>query len=232
MPIPAPAALLVYLPRAFSSPTSRIVEMMDYCRSLFLFLLNVHLLINSARSASVYVEVHLSQRHPLSPYIYGVNFASPNLLAWGVPLTRNGGNQCSKYDWKIDMTNSAEDWYFMTDKPSPSFQPPAPLNGSFVDVMMIRAVEANSVLLNPLNVIGFVVRSADKCYSFPVSVYGQQQREDGDMGNGVLRNGTLLTSDWHCFRPYGVADNVEWLKPHGGARGSQHATGPPLAADR
>ena len=176
-----------------------------------LFLIVVRHLVSGVLSASVNVDVRLSQRHALSPYIYGVNFASPNLLKWGVPITRNGGNQCSKYDWKIDMTNSAEDWYFMTDKPSPSFQPPAPPNGSFVDVMMMRAVEANAVLLNPLNVIGFVVKSADKCYSFPVSVYGPQQRENGDMGNGVLRNGTMLTSDWHCFRPYGVADNVEWL---------------------
>jgi hypothetical protein len=71
--------------------------------------------------------------------------------------------------------------------------------------MLNRSIAANSVFINPVNVLGWVVKSKADCYSFPVSQYGPQQQTKGDAGNGVLMNGTQLTSD--C-----LAENVEWLK--------------------
>ena len=78
--------------------------------------------------------------------------------------------------------------------------------------MLSRSIAAGSVFVNPVNVLGWVVKSKDACYSFPVSQYGHQQQEKGDAGNGILTNGTFLTSDWHCFERYDIESNVEWLR--------------------
>ena len=99
-----------------------------------------------------------------------------------------------------------------TGAPYKPFQPPTPPNGSFVDGMLNRSIAAGSVFVNPVNVLGWVVKSRDSCYSFPVSQYGPQQQQKGDAGNGILTNGTFLTSDWHCFERYDIAANVEWLR--------------------
>ena len=61
---------------------------------------------------SVTVTVDLAARHPISPWVVGVNFATQTLLDWGVGVSRNSGDAISKYNWKIDYTNSADDFYW------------------------------------------------------------------------------------------------------------------------
>ena len=61
---------------------------------------------------SVSVLVDLALRHPISPWVVGVNFATQTLLDWGVGVSRNSGDAISKYNWKIDYTNSADDYYW------------------------------------------------------------------------------------------------------------------------
>ena len=179
-------------------------------QSLFLCALVVSFL-QIINAASVAVHVALGQRHPISPYLYGVNFATPTMLRWGVGANRQSGDASSKYNWKLDATNSANDGFWRTAAPFRPFQPPNPPNSSFLDLMLTRTIDAGSVFINPIQALGWVTNTTADCFSFPVSVYGEQQRASGDAGNGVYPNGTLLTSDWHCFRPYGLADNVEWL---------------------
>lgn len=156
-------------------------------------------------------QSYMKTRHPISPHVYGVNFATQRLLDLGV-TNRQSGDAASKYNWQLDMTNSADDYFWMNSKPYMPNQPATPANSSFIDGMLTRTVKANSVLINPVNALGFVVNSTDECYSFPVSVYGTQQQSHGDAGNGILANGTYLSGDWRCFKPYGVADNVGWFK--------------------
>ena len=185
-----------------------------FLRGPWLSLLLIALALSSfalVDAASVTVRVALGQRHPISPYLYGVNFATPTMLQWGVGANRQSGDASSKYNWKLDATNSADDNYWRTASPYRPFQPPTPANTSFLDLMLTRTVQAGSVFINPVQALGWVTNTTKDCFSFPVSVYGPQQRASGDAGNGVYPNGTQLTSDWHCFRPYGVGDNVEWL---------------------
>ena len=78
--------------------------------------------------------------------------------------------------------------------------------------MLNRSIAASSVFINPVNVLGWVVKSRDPCYSFSVAQYGPQQQAKGDAGNGILTNGTFLSGNWHCFERYGLAENVEWLQ--------------------
>ena len=65
-----------------------------------------------AAAEEVKVAIELSLRHPISPWVVGVNFASQTLLDWGVGISRNSGDAISKYNWKIDYTNSADDYYW------------------------------------------------------------------------------------------------------------------------
>ena len=52
-------------------------------------------------------------RRPISDLVYGVNFATPaQLAAVGYTLNRWGGNRTTRYNWQLDVDNSANDWYF------------------------------------------------------------------------------------------------------------------------
>jgi hypothetical protein len=52
-------------------------------------------------------------QHPISPYIYGMNFADPTVgREIGLPVDRWGGNSTDTYNWKIGASNLDADWYF------------------------------------------------------------------------------------------------------------------------
>src|SRR5580658_149729 len=56
----------------------------------------------------------LANRHVISPYIYGANFppSEAYITTGGVTLSRWGGNNSSRYNWKLNVTNLDFDWYF------------------------------------------------------------------------------------------------------------------------
>ena len=62
--------------------------------------------------AAITVDGQLN-RHPISPLIYGVAFASSNQIAdLNSPLNRSGGNAESRYNWQLNAHNRAADYYF------------------------------------------------------------------------------------------------------------------------
>ena len=64
-------------------------------------------------SVSVTIDV-LSNRHAISPYIYGGAFPQdgPTITDSGLSVVRWGGNATSRYNWKTQTSNSANDYYF------------------------------------------------------------------------------------------------------------------------
>lgn len=51
-------------------------------------------------------------QHSISPYIYGMNFASEAIAAdLRLPVRRWGGNSTSRYNWQNGFTNTGSDWY-------------------------------------------------------------------------------------------------------------------------
>ena len=56
----------------------------------------------------------LSNRHPISPYVYG--FAYPDspadITSTGATEVRWGGDATSTYNWQLETDNSGADWYF------------------------------------------------------------------------------------------------------------------------
>src|SRR5579884_4128140 len=52
-------------------------------------------------------------RHTISPLIYGVCFGDENQLRdLGATINRQGGNNFSRYNWKVNTDNIDSDWYF------------------------------------------------------------------------------------------------------------------------
>ena len=52
-------------------------------------------------------------QHPISPYIYGLNFAEPGLAAeLSLPIDRWGGNTTDTYNFKIGADNTGSDYYY------------------------------------------------------------------------------------------------------------------------
>jgi Glycoside hydrolase family 44/Fibronectin type III domain len=67
----------------------------------------------SATSVSVNVDV-LTDRHAISPYVYGGAFPqdAPTITDSGLTVVRWGGNGASTYNWKLGTTNADNDYYF------------------------------------------------------------------------------------------------------------------------
>lgn len=60
-----------------------------------------------------------ADRKPISPDIYGMNWADEALAKeLSIPVRRWGGNATSRYNWKNDIGNHAIDWYFENIKES------------------------------------------------------------------------------------------------------------------
>src|SRR5947209_4571738 len=52
-------------------------------------------------------------RHPISPYIYGWNFAPADIAAQiDLPVDRRGGNSADTLNWQTGVENHASDYFF------------------------------------------------------------------------------------------------------------------------
>ena len=183
----------------------------------------------SAMSASYSFTSDVADRHPTSGLRYAAaNFASPQLLEWGVQASRVGGDDQTPYNWKTDTANSDNDFFWLTGTPFHPFQQEPQHNQSYVDLMLLNTVEANATLFLLVPAAGWVDagKIQEGCGSFPIKDYGHQQEEYYDWGNGVYPNGTLLRGDWRCYVPFGLTDVMEWLQHVrevvGGDRFDQH----------
>ena len=56
----------------------------------------------------------LSNRHPISSYVYGGAYPqdAPTIADSGLTVVRWGGNSTSRYNWKLFTNNAANDYYF------------------------------------------------------------------------------------------------------------------------
>src|SRR4051812_6296890 len=51
--------------------------------------------------------------HPINPQVYGVAYAtSAQLSDLNCPLNRKGGNAETRYNWNLNASNRASDWFF------------------------------------------------------------------------------------------------------------------------
>lgn len=68
-----------------------------------------------AQSAGVTVRVDVNaQRRPISPLVYGHNYAGASAGDLNCPVNRLGGNNTSRYNWKKNADNRGSDWFFQS----------------------------------------------------------------------------------------------------------------------
>src|SRR5688572_17989498 len=68
----------------------------------------------SASAATIAISIDaLANRRAISPYIYGLNYATEAFAnEISLPARRWGGNLTSRYNWQINATNHASDFHF------------------------------------------------------------------------------------------------------------------------
>ena len=142
-------------------------------------------------------------RHAISPLIYGMNAyreKDPDhesaKVAKAVRLTLNrwGGDGVTRYNYKLDISNNGDHWYYEND-PNANTQYPD-VSEFNTQVMGDRASGAKTMGTVP--VMGWVAKSRTMAGSFSVAKYGPQQKTDPywkDFGNGVKPDGTKITSN-------------------------------------
>jgi PKD repeat protein len=142
-----------------------------------------------AQNAAVTVNVDANaNKHPISPYIYGVAFGSSTQLNdLNAPLNRYGGNTSSSYNWQLNASNHANDWYFE------SIAETSATAGELGDTFIAnsRAGGAQAMLTIPmLDWVAKIGSGRAKLASFSQAKYGAQTGNDWqwfpDAGNGVL----------------------------------------------
>jgi hypothetical protein len=133
-----------------------------------------------------------ANRYPISPDIYGMNFADPTLAQeLRIPVERRGGNATSRYNWQTNVYNTGSDYFFENIAGQQT-------TDQFVDADRARGTQ--SVVTVPL--IGYVAKASPTDHpftcGFSVATYGAQQSTDpydANCGNGVRPDGTLLTGN-------------------------------------
>jgi PKD repeat protein len=149
------------------------------------------LLMASAQADNVAVTVNVDAnagKHPISPYIYGVAFATTAQLSdLNAPINRYGGNTSSTYNWKINASNHASDWYFESIPEATATA--GGLGDSFITTS--KAGGAQAMLTIPmLDYVANLGANRSYLWSFSQKKYGTQTGNDSqynpDAGNGVL----------------------------------------------
>jgi hypothetical protein len=71
---------------------------------------------DASDQAAVTITVEPSNKHPISPYIYGINIA-PTVegLPSGLTLDRSGGNRWTAYNWETNASNAGSDYQYQND---------------------------------------------------------------------------------------------------------------------
>lgn len=163
----------------------------------------------------------LQNRHPISPLIYGVAFATTaQLTELNATLNRSGGNSETRYNWQLNAHNRAADWYFESLADSPATP------GAAADTHVSDSKNGGAEPMLTVPMIGWMPKlgtSRGKLASYSIAKYGPQAGSDKswmpDAGNGVGTNSSTKTS-WLITTnnpndanfPTNSAFQREWIK--------------------
>lgn len=123
----------------------------------------------------------VANRHPISPYVYGINEWSDNGLMqlMHIPLNRWGGDDATSYNWQNSVKNNTGDnpWCYENYGVSPDF-----------DAFHTANLAAGTMSLGTISLMDWSPKAAGEC-SFSVEKYGPQKAtnpDNPDCGNGFL----------------------------------------------
>jgi len=138
----------------------------------------------AVQTVHVTVDV-LSNRHPISPYVYGGAYPkdAATITDSGITVVRWGGNATSRYNWKAGTYNAANDWYYadfgyteIGDADSAKF------------IQDVKAAGSNPLMT--MVMLDWVAKNVSNgsAYSFGIAKYGAQcgiNPYNSDDGNGL-----------------------------------------------
>ncbi len=140
-----------------------------------------------------------SGQRTISPFIYGMNFASQALAQeLRLPVNRWGGNSTTRYNWQIDVHNTGSDYYYENIPDGNSTTLP---NGSSADLFVEqnRGTSTDTLLTIPL--IGWTPKQRREKHpydcGFPKTQFASQQsfdQYDPNCGNGLTPGGQPVTT--------------------------------------
>ena len=148
-------------------------------------------------------------RRAINPLIYGVNWADAQQLATGLyTANRRGGNATTRYNWLLDTSNRAFDYFFLNIHEGGS-------NGAAADsfVASTLAAGAEAVMTVPIDQ---VAKSTSRTPGFSTTKYGPQTAteciynplhpECGNNGNGLCNPSVNFTmcGAVRCCSPAGL----------------------------
>ena len=157
-----------------------------------------------------------ANRHAISPYIYGINEYADSGLAsiMHIPVRRFGGDATTSYNWQIDVSNSASDWYFINGAQY-SGTPPALPNGSSFDLFHEANLQTGTLSLGTVSLMDWTPKDDFSC-SFSVAKYGAQQQVDpyaSDCGNGILAGNSqqIVDDPTDAYQPMAKTYPGDWI---------------------
>lgn len=187
---------------------------MTFRSSLFAAALII-VLRHSAAAGPVVVTVDVAQeRRPISSFIYGINYdgqggeyndvlkqpfeVSADVVSdLNATIVRNGGNVASRYNWQMNCTNHARDFYY--ESLTADGQATDDQRDSDVFIRVARGGGAEpSVTIPMIDWLSMVTANRDLLPSFSVAKYGAQDDRDSyhpDAGNGLQNNVPIVKND-------------------------------------
>ena len=166
--------------------------------------------------------------HRISPLIYGMNAysMSPQLQAMlHVPVDRWGGDAVTRWNWKLDMWNAANDYYFENDVNANTKYP----DTSMFNTQFEHDRQFHSLTIATVPLIGWTTKRVKAC-GFSVKKYGPQAKVDPnnpDCGLGVRSDGKYVTGNDPADTsvPIDQGHVSEWVKYLVGRYGAASAGG-------
>ncbi len=117
-------------------------------------------------------------RRTINPLIYGVNWAGSTQLGTGLyTANRRGGNATTRYNWLVDTSNRAFDYYFLNISEGSG-------NGTSVDGFVMPTLAAGAAAVLTMS-IDQVAKSSSRTPGFSVAKYGPQTGTECDVNPGV-----------------------------------------------
>jgi hypothetical protein len=153
--------------------------------------------IQPSTNANVTVQIDaLASRHAINPLIYGVAFATNATLLrdLNAPLHRSGGNAETRYNWQLNATSHAADWYFESIADGNTV-------GGDGDDFIQESKSGGAQAMLTIPIIGWVANLGPgraSLASFSTNKYGPQAATDPwwpAAGNGVSTNGLDITTN-------------------------------------
>ena len=169
--------------------------------------MSVEATLTSPKVDAITVTVTGNPLHEISPYIYGTNYASSEMLE-DTRFTSNrwGGNATSKYNYTRDLSNSGSDWYFLNGFSKPEGTPEQEKGYyRFIKDTLDAGADVNfTIPMLPWIAKPHPDKEGRYC-SFPLELFPKQEKSGSEgCGNGKLPNGDLI---WDFDPNYALIKN-------------------------